>query len=158
MKKAQRYKQYLLGILPENKIEVLESKLKSDEKLVKELRNSESKLIEDFFAESLTLQERELFYRNYLVSDEREQRFKEIAALREKNSGKKETLPVSEIEENEINVPKIITFFALNRQPSTAILSFLILVIAGILIWQTFFQNRSTATNVPQNSESSLRK
>ncbi len=141
--KAKKNRQYLLGNLSEDKAEKIDLQIISDENSVDELTKAEDDLMEEFLDGELSAAELELFKQNFLISEERTDRLKQIALLRTYAQKKvdQNALKAENAVEPEGFFRKIITVFALNQRPSTAIFGGLIIVLTGILLWQSFIQN-----------------
>lgn len=93
---AQKLKRYLLGDLPPQDIEEIDLKIISESDFEDELALAESDLIEEFLEGQLSESETNLFYKNFLVNDERNHALSEISLLKEysKNSQTSPVLPV----------------------------------------------------------------
>lgn len=78
----QNLKQYLLGDLSDKEIEKIDLEIISDESLEETLLFSEHDVIEDYLEGTLSQNEVELFYKNFLISPDREKLVAEIAGLK----------------------------------------------------------------------------
>ena len=75
-------KRYLLGTVTEAEDQEIGVRIIEDVSFAENLIQAESDLIEDYLEDSLTEQERELFESQYLITDERRERVREIALLK----------------------------------------------------------------------------
>ena len=77
-----KLRQYLLESLQEKEAEELDLQIISNKSLEEELYLAEDALIEDYLDETLPAAEVELFHKNFLISEAREDQLKELAALK----------------------------------------------------------------------------
>ncbi len=149
---AGKNRQYLLGNLPEDESEKLDLRIISGENSADELTKAEEDLMEEYLDGELSEAELELFKRNFLISEERTDRLKQISLLRNyaQKKADQNIIKVENAVEPEGFFQKLITVFAPNQRPSTAIFGILIIVLTGILLWQTFFQNPANRADLWQ--------
>jgi hypothetical protein len=76
-----RFRQYLLGDLPEEPQEQMEERLMTDDAVYEELRIQENELIDDFVRGNLPETEEEKFNRHFLCTSERRQKLRFAQAL-----------------------------------------------------------------------------
>lgn len=144
MELKNQLKKYLLTDMSEDEAEEIDLKIISDENFVAELTHAEEDLMEEFLDEELSEAELGLFHKNFLVSDERKARLKQISLLR--NYAQKESQEkFRELEnpESKSIYDKIFKLFALNRQPALAVLSVFIVLLSGFIIWKVVFDKPS---------------
>lgn len=131
-----KLRKYLLGSLPENEAEEFDLQVIGSESFTEELYLAEDALIEDYLDESLSAEESELFHRNFLISEERKNQVKEIAAL-------KSYARNFRLKENSGNAPK--GFFQnfgrppfFSFRPLTVVFASLLLIgFIGFVLWQS---------------------
>lgn len=75
-------KQYLLGNLRAEQAEAIDLQIISQPQFAEELGLAEDNLMEDYLEEALTHNEIELFHKNFLVSEERTNRFRQLCLLK----------------------------------------------------------------------------
>lgn len=136
-----KFRSYFLGNLAEAEAEKIDLEIISGQISAEELIMAEDELIEEFLDEELTEHELKLFNENFLISDERRERLKQISLL--KNYSQK-YLKDSAIEEKPVEnksfLSKLFDLFAVNQRPSIAILTGLIVVLSGFIIWQVLYK------------------
>lgn len=131
---AIKLRQYLLGSLQEKEAEELDLQIIGNKNLEEELYLAEDALMEDYVDETLSAAEVELFHKNFLISEAREDQLKELAALKNyaQNSIQKEVSgkPADNF------FQKLKNAFTLNFRPVTFALGLLLIGILAIGIWQ----------------------
>lgn len=78
----QEFRQYLLGVLPEDGLRRLEERLLTDEDFYAELLASEDELVDEYLGGALSADEREKFERHFLCTPERRRKLSFGTALR----------------------------------------------------------------------------
>lgn len=133
-KNAIKFRKYLLGSLQENEAEELDFQIIVNKKLGEELYLAEDSLMDDFLDEMLLPDEIELFHKNFLISEERKNQLKEIAALKNyaRNTLHKEASgkPADSFFQNLRNI------FISNFRPFSVAVGLLIVGLLAIVIWQ----------------------
>jgi hypothetical protein len=132
-----RLKQFLLGCLAAPEIEEIGLQIISDESFEEKMTFAEEDLIEDFLEGSLSTEEKQLFYANFINCPARIELLEETALLKKyaKNNLVKPTYEVSEEKKSDSFLQTLKKFFALNLRPIAAVC--LILVIAAVA-WRVF--------------------
>ena len=129
-----KLRQYLLGSLLEKEAEELDLQIIGNKSLEEELYLAEDALIEDYLDETLSAAEVELFHKNFLISEAREDQLRELAALKNyaQNTIQKEVSgkPADNF------FQKLKNAFTLNFRPVTVALGLLLVGILAIGIWQ----------------------
>lgn len=122
-----KLKQYLLGNLDEKETEQIDLKIISDESFEEKLLIVEHSLIEDFIEQNLSAEEKNLFYRNFLISPEREKMVEQIAAL--KRVAKRKVSEEAKSESDDASEDGFFQnlFRALTLQPAKAVFGVLII-------------------------------
>lgn len=133
---SARLKQFLLDNLSEKETEEIGLQIISDEDFEEKMMFAEESLIEDFLEDSLSSEEKELFFSNFLTCQERIEILEETALMKKYA----QTHFVKKINEiNEINSTGFFqilkNFVALNLRPIAAVL--IILLIVGV-VWRVF--------------------
>ncbi len=134
-------KQYLLGNLTDQETLELELRIIADKELEESLIVAEESLIEEFLDGELTEEEKELFHKNFLISEERILQVKTIAQLKRYARDFKEDTYIDETRsETEKNFfLKLLDLLKL--KPALAMYSFVFLaLIAGIFGFYYFSQ------------------
>lgn len=75
-------RKYLLGLLHDEDLQVIDLRIIEDEDFANELRFAESELVEDFLEGKLSGDELKLFNTNFLISEKREDLVRETVALK----------------------------------------------------------------------------
>jgi hypothetical protein len=131
---AIKLRQYLLGSLQEKEAEELDLQIIGSKSLEEELYLAEDALIEDYLDETLSTAEIELFHKNFLISEARNDQLRELAALKNyaQNIVQKEVSgkPADNFFQNLKNA------FALNFRPAAIALGLLLIGILAVGIWQ----------------------
>ncbi len=139
---AEKYRNYILGILPDEETEEIDLLVISDKSIGDELSLVEDELLEDFIDKQLSDEELESFYQNYLICDERKSKLNQIRMLRRHAKDiDSEDLESSADHESDGFLIKLAKMLGITQHPSLAFLGFLILVLSGVVIWQLAFRD-----------------
>lgn len=133
----QNLRQYLLGALNDKEVETIDLEIISDGGLEEKLLIAEHDVIEEYLEGTLSQNEVELFYKNFLISPEREKLVAEIAGL--KRFARKAR--VGETSSNFSNDPEPGFFNKLRKiltlQPAKAVFTILLIGAFFGVIWLT---------------------
>lgn len=144
---TEKIKSYLLGKIPQDEAASIEISLIENPELEEKFIIAQESLIEDFLEGELTEKDKELFNKNFLVTDERKRQVLLIAQL--KHYSKNLDFPVEDSNEGEDSeknyFQRLVEIFTL--QPAQALLGVLILGLLGGGIWFTYF---NTSNNLSQ--------
>jgi hypothetical protein len=145
MESEKKIRQYLLVNLPETESEEIDLRVISDENFADELTHAEDNLMEDFLDEELSEAEIKLFHENFLISEERIERLKQISLLRiYAQNETKESAIETEIAESEGFFDKLSKVFALTQRPGLAVLTVLLVILSGFIVWKVAFNKPET--------------
>ena len=136
-------KKYLLGDLDARNNEKIELQILSNELLEDDLLIAENDLIEDFIEKNLTPEEEILFYENFLISSEREEKVKEIHLFKQYS---KKYFNASAPAKDDWRSSKgfwgkISGFFIFNWRFAAPLAGALIIALSLGIIWKIFFDN-----------------
>lgn len=137
---SEQLKQYFLGNVSDKIAEKIDLKIISDEDFEVELMIAEESLIEEFLDGQLSEKETELFYKNFLITDERKNQVKTISQLKDFARKSENKNPIIETNETELNFFQSLSkFFALN----TVKAGFAVLIVGLTisLVWFGFFRS-----------------
>jgi len=130
-------KLFLLGNAAEDQMNDLGARIIADPDFEEQMSLAEETLIEDFLDNQLSAEEKELFYKNYLTTEERIERVKETASLRSYAKNQLESAITAVNKKNSSSFPeKLKAFLSLNLRPIAAVL---VITIIGAIIWRVAF-------------------
>lgn len=140
------FRQYLLRDLPEDETEKIDLQVISDPDSENVLTQVEDELMEDFLDGELSAAELGLFKENFLISDDRKERLRQISLLRH-YAQTENKLPAITPDETAPDgfFSRLTALLALNRRPAAVLAVGLILIGAGVIIWQFAFPDRRSA-------------
>jgi hypothetical protein len=146
-RETTKLRQFLLGNSAETEGEEIGRRIISDRDFDDEMSFAEEELIEDFLENTLTAEEKELFYRNFLTSPARIELLKETTRLR--NYARNHFVKVSETAREEKKsggfFENLKAFLTLNLRPIAAVL--IILMLAGVA-WRVFVYEAGGLTQI----------
>jgi hypothetical protein len=133
----EQLKKFLIGNLDEKMSEAIGVQIISDPGFKEKLEIAENDLIEDFLEKNLTPVEETLFYENFLVCDDRVNDLKQLSWLKSyaKNALQTEILDKSVTNLNESFWTNLKTLFSNNFRPATALLTIILVLFLGAIIW-----------------------
>lgn len=133
-------KQYLLGNLRAEQAEAIDLQIISQPQFAEELGLAEDNLMEDYLEEALTHNEIELFHKNFLVSEERTNRFRQLCLLKsyarkiQPNGGSNDLLNAP----SDNFFQRLRQFFGLTLRPVVAVS---VIVVLGLIIGVLFYNS-----------------
>lgn len=134
----EKLKRYLLGVLSDQENEAIDLRVISDETFEEELSLAEDDLIEDFLEETLSPDEKNLFYLNFLTSPLRRARLREIGVLKE--FSKKEFRDLKKGEPSESATKRYGGLFGFGLRPLVALGGVLVLLVSFLLVWNNYYR------------------
>lgn len=133
-----KLRRYLLGVLSGNENETIDHRVISDEGFEEELSLAENDLMEDFLEDTLSADEKELFYLNFLTSSKRKAQLREVASFKE--FSKKEFEGLRRSDRLRTKAVRPYRKFAIGLRPFLAFGVFLVLLISVTLVWRNYFR------------------
>lgn len=145
-----KLKQFLLGNMAQTDADEISVGIIADRNLDAKMSFAEEELIEDFLEGSLSDEEKELFYKNFLTTSERIELLEETALLKNyaQDYFKKESVSENQEKKSESFFETLREFLSLNLRPIAAVL--IILVLAGIA-WRIFLYDGSNLSPVEKD-------
>ena len=133
----KQLKEYFLGSLDKKASEYIGVQIISDPSFEDQLMIAENELMEDFLEKNLTPAEEKLFYSNFLICEDRVNDLKALSLLKSYARSISQTEDLSNNSINPIDSfwTTLKNAFSNHLRPATAILSLILILFLGGLIW-----------------------
>ncbi len=135
-----KLKHYLIGNLPEDETAEIDLQIISGVIAEEELCLAEDNLMDDYLDEMLSLEEIELFKKNFLISEERKCEIKHLSLLKRyaQDHARNEITNKTQTLARDGFFQKLRNFLSLNLRPASALLIFVILgLAAGFFLYRS---------------------